>query len=43
MFGLIGSMERQDLISNVKLSMNAKARSGEAITGRVFRLRILLA
>ena len=34
MFGLIGSIERQTLISNVKLSMNAKARSGEAITGR---------
>lgn len=36
MFGLIGSIERQTLISNVKFSMNAKARSGEAITGRVF-------
>ena len=35
MFGLIGSIERQTLISNVKFSMNAKARSGEAITGRV--------
>ncbi|MFY2827860.1 recombinase family protein, partial [Staphylococcus arlettae] len=35
MFGLIGSIERSTLISNVKMSMNAKARSGEAITGRV--------
>ncbi|WP_239740192.1 recombinase family protein [Mammaliicoccus sp. P-M59] len=42
MFGLIGSIERQSLISNVKLSMNAKARSGEAITGRVLGYKLLL-
>ncbi|PNZ04124.1 recombinase RecB, partial [Staphylococcus equorum subsp. linens] len=40
MFGLIGSIERQTLISNVKLSMNAKARSGEAITGRVLGYKL---
>ncbi|HDC7461179.1 TPA: recombinase family protein, partial [Staphylococcus aureus] len=42
MFGLIGSIERQTLISNVKLSMNAKARSGEAITGRVLGYKLSL-
>ncbi|MDN6836700.1 MAG: recombinase family protein [Lactococcus lactis] len=42
MFGLIGSIERQTLISNVKLSMNAKARSGEAITGRLQGYRLSL-
>lgn len=42
MFGLIGSIERQTLISNVKMSMNAKARKGEAITGRVLGFRLLL-
>ena len=42
MFGLIGSIERQTLISNVKLSMNAKARSGEAITGRVLAYKLSL-
>ncbi|MGJ7587649.1 cassette chromosome recombinase CcrC [Staphylococcus shinii] len=40
MFGLIGSIERQTLISNVKFSMNAKARSGEAITGRVLGYKL---
>ncbi|PTL09852.1 recombinase RecB [Staphylococcus gallinarum] len=42
MFGLIGSIERQTLISNVKLSMNSKARSGEAITGRLLGYRLSL-
>ncbi|WP_210146149.1 recombinase family protein [Staphylococcus sp. GDY8P46P] len=42
MFGLIGSIERQTLISNVKMSMNAKARKGEAITGRVLGFRLSL-
>ncbi|WP_239747655.1 recombinase family protein [Mammaliicoccus sp. P-M56] len=42
MFGLIGSIERQSLISNVKMSMNAKARSGEAITGRLQGYRLSL-
>ena len=42
MFGLMGSIERQTLISNVKLSMNAKARSGEAITGRVLGYKLSL-
>src|SRR5699024_3535190 len=42
MFGLIGSIERQTLISNVKLSMNAKERSGEAITGRLQGYRLSL-
>lgn len=42
MFGLIGSIERQTLISNVKLSMNAKARSGEAITGRLLGFKLKL-
>ncbi|WP_204171707.1 recombinase family protein [Staphylococcus sp. GDY8P100P] len=42
MFGLIGSIERQSLISNVKMSMNAKARSGEAITGRVLGYKLSL-
>lgn len=42
MFGLIGSIERQTLISNVKFSMNAKARSGEAITGRLLGYRLSL-
>ena len=41
MFGLIGSIERQTLISNVKLSMNAKARR-EAITGRVLGYKLSL-
>ncbi len=40
MFGLIGSIERQTLISNVKFAMNAKARKGEAITGRVLGFRL---
>lgn len=40
MFGLIGSIERSTLISNVKMSMNAKARSGEAITGRVLGYKL---
>ncbi|MBM6629302.1 recombinase family protein [Mammaliicoccus vitulinus] len=42
MFGLIGSIERQTLISNVKMSMNAKARQGEAITGRVLGYKLSL-
>ena len=42
MFGLIGSIERQTLISNVKMSMNAKARQGEAITGRVLGYKLAL-
>lgn len=42
MFGLIGSIERQTLISNVKFAMNAKARKGEAITGRVLGFRLSL-
>lgn len=42
MFGLIGSIERQTLISNVKFSMNSKARSGEAITGRLLGYRLSL-
>ena len=42
MFGLIGSIERQTLISNVKLSMNSKARSGEAITGRLLGFKLKL-
>lgn len=42
MFGLIGSIERSTLISNVKMSMNAKARSGEAITGRVLGYKLKL-
>ncbi|MFJ1815184.1 cassette chromosome recombinase CcrC [Staphylococcus saprophyticus] len=42
MFGLIGSIERTTLISNVKMSMNAKARSGEAITGRVLGYKLSL-
>lgn len=42
MFGLIGSIERSTLISNVKMSMNAKARSGEAITGRVLGYKLSL-
>ena len=41
MFGLIWTIERQTLISNVKLSMNAKARSGEA-TGRVLGHKLSL-
>ena len=40
MFGLIGSIERQTLISNVKLSMNAKARSGGNHRS-CFRLQII--
>ena len=42
MFGLIGSIERSTLASNVKMSMNAKARSGEAITGRVLGYKLSL-
>lgn len=42
MFGLIGSIERSTLISNVKMSMNAKARSGEAITGRLLGFKLKL-
>ncbi|OIS55204.1 recombinase RecB [Staphylococcus equorum] len=42
MFGLIGSIERQSLISNVKMSMNAKARQGEAITGRLLGYKLSL-
>ncbi len=42
MFGLIGSIERSTLVSNVKMSMNAKARSGEAITGRVLGYKLSL-
>nr|AAL26661.1 site-specific recombinase [Staphylococcus aureus] len=42
MFGLIGSIERSTLISNVKMSMNAKARSGEAITDRVLGYKLKL-
>ena len=41
MFGLIGSIERSTLASNV-MSMNAKARSGEAITGRVLGYKLSL-
>ncbi|MGS0649265.1 cassette chromosome recombinase CcrC [Staphylococcus arlettae] len=42
MFGLIGSIERSTLVSNVKMSMNAKARSGEAITGRLLGFKLKL-
>ena len=34
-FGLVAQIERETIVSNVKMGMNAKAKQGEAITGRV--------
>ena len=34
-FGLVAQIERETIVSNVKMGMNAKAKKGEAITGRV--------